>query len=76
MNRRLATLAVIVVILALAAPAFGVLLNLPAPAYGTLILTLLIGTPALSMIGAFGAARRSTPFTRAASSRGENGLTP
>lgn len=42
--------------LTLAAPVLGVLLNLPGPAYGTLILSLAIGTPALSMIGAFGAA--------------------
>jgi heme exporter protein B len=42
--------------LTLAAPAFGVLLNLPGPAFAALVLTLLIGTPALSMIGAFGAA--------------------
>ena len=42
--------------LTLAAPALGVLLNLPGPAYPWLALTLLIGTPALSIIGAFGAA--------------------
>jgi len=42
--------------LALAAPVLGILLNLPGPAYGTLITSLLLGTPALSMIGAFGAA--------------------
>lgn len=42
--------------LALAAPLFGVLLHLPAAAYLTLTLSLLIGTPALSMLGAFGAA--------------------
>lgn len=42
--------------LALAAPVLGVLLNLPGPAYGALIASLLIGTPALSIIGAFGAA--------------------
>lgn len=42
--------------LTLAAPAFGLLLNLPGPAYSWLVLTLLVGTPALSMIGAFGAA--------------------
>jgi heme exporter protein B len=42
--------------LTLAAPVFGVLLNLPGPAYGMLVLTLALGTPALSMIGAFGAA--------------------
>ena len=42
--------------LTLAAPVLGVLLNLPAAGYGWLVLSLLIGTPALSMIGSFGAA--------------------
>ena len=42
--------------LTLAAPALGFLLHLPGPAYGWLLLTLLIGTPALSLIGTFGAA--------------------
>lgn len=42
--------------LVLLAPVLGVLLNLPVAAYGWLVLSLLIGTPALSMIGAFGAA--------------------
>ena len=42
--------------LTLSAPVLGVLLNLPGPAYGLLVLTLALGTPALSMIGAFGAA--------------------
>ena len=42
--------------LTLAAPVLAVLLNLPGPAYGLLVLTLALGTPALSMIGAFGAA--------------------
>ena len=42
--------------LALAAPVLGVLLNLPSAGYLPLVLSLLIGTPALSMIGAFGAA--------------------
>ncbi len=42
--------------LALVAPVLGILLNLPGPAYGALVLSLLLGTPALSMIGAFGAA--------------------
>lgn len=42
--------------LALAAPVLAILLNLPAGAYGVLLLSLLAGTPALSMIGAFGAA--------------------
>ena len=42
--------------LTLAAPVLGVLLNLPAPGYGWLVLSLALGTPALSVIGAFGAA--------------------
>ena len=42
--------------LVLAAPVFGVLLNLPAPGYVWLVVSLAVGTPALSMIGAFGAA--------------------
>ncbi|MBV1904190.1 MAG: heme exporter protein CcmB [Marinosulfonomonas sp.] len=42
--------------LTLAAPVLGVLLNLPGPGFGWLLLSLAIGTPALSMIGAFGAA--------------------
>jgi heme exporter protein B len=42
--------------LTLAAPVFGLFLSLPESAYFWLIVTLLIGTPALSMIGAFGAA--------------------
>lgn len=42
--------------LTVAAPVFGVLLNLPLDAYVWLVLTLGIGTPALSFIGAFGAA--------------------
>ncbi len=42
--------------LVLAAPVLGVLLNLPGPAYPFLIFSLLVGTPALSVIGAFGAA--------------------
>jgi heme exporter protein B len=42
--------------LVLAAPVFGVLLNLPGPGYGWLVASLALGTPALSMIGAFGAA--------------------
>lgn len=42
--------------LALVAPALGVLLNLPDGAYGTLIGSLLVGTPALSLIGSVGAA--------------------
>lgn len=42
--------------LVLAAPVLGVLLNLPAAGYAPLVVSLALGTPALSMIGAFGAA--------------------
>ncbi|MCT2538444.1 heme exporter protein CcmB [Sedimentimonas flavescens] len=42
--------------LVLAAPVFGVLLHLPGPAYFWLVVSLLLGTPALSVLGAFGAA--------------------
>lgn len=42
--------------LVLAAPVLAVLLNLPGPAFGWLVLSLALGTPALSVIGAFGAA--------------------
>ena len=42
--------------LTLAAPVLGVLLNLPGPGYLWLLVSLALGTPALSMIGAFGAA--------------------
>ena len=42
--------------LALAAPILGVLLNLAAPGHLWLMVTLLLGTPALSIIGTFGAA--------------------
>lgn len=42
--------------LTLAAPVLGILLNLPAGGHFWLTMSLLIGTPALSMIGAFGAA--------------------
>jgi len=42
--------------LTLAAPLLGVLLNLPAPGYPWLALSLAVGTPALSVIGSFGAA--------------------
>lgn len=42
--------------LTMAAPILGVLLNLPDTAYLWLLISLLLGTPALSMIGAFGAA--------------------
>ena len=42
--------------LTLAAPLLGVLLNLPGPGYLWLTVSLALGTPALSVIGAFGAA--------------------
>ncbi|MBC9248209.1 heme exporter protein CcmB [Paracoccus sp. 11-3] len=42
--------------LVVAAPLFGLLLHLPAQAVPWLIISLLIGTPAMSMLGAFGAA--------------------
>ena len=42
--------------LVLVAPMLGVLLNLPGPGYGWLVISLAVGTPALSVIGAFGAA--------------------
>lgn len=42
--------------LVVAAPVFGLLLHLPAQAQGWLVAALLLGTPALSMLGAFGAA--------------------
>ncbi|MEY1555118.1 heme exporter protein CcmB [Yoonia sp. R2331] len=42
--------------LTLAAPVLGFLLHLPPQGYGILLLSLLLGTPALSMIGTFGAA--------------------
>jgi heme exporter protein B len=42
--------------LTLIAPGLGLLLNLPAGAYPWLIASLVLGTPALSVIGAFGAA--------------------
>ena len=42
--------------LAVFSQALGVLLNLDPTAYGWLFLSLMIGTPALSLIGAFGAA--------------------
>jgi heme exporter protein B len=42
--------------LAFLSPGLGVLMNLPGPGYGWLVVSLAIGTPALSMIGAFGAA--------------------
>lgn len=42
--------------LVLAAPVLGVLLNLPEEGYFWLVISLAVGTPALSVIGAFGAA--------------------
>lgn len=42
--------------LVLAAPVLGVLLNLPASGYAWLMVSLILGTPALSVIGTFGAA--------------------
>jgi heme exporter protein B len=42
--------------LVLAAPFLGILLNLPQQGFVWLVVSLLLGTPALSMIGTFGAA--------------------
>lgn len=42
--------------LVLAAPVLGILLNLPGPGYFWLVASLALGTPALSVIGTFGAA--------------------
>lgn len=42
--------------LVIAAPFFALLLNLPSAGYVPLVLSLLLGTPALSVIGTFGAA--------------------
>lgn len=42
--------------LVLAAPVLGVMLNFPGSANGVLVASLLVGTPSLSFIGAFGAA--------------------
>jgi len=42
--------------LVLASPLFALLLSLPAAGYGPLALSLALGTPALSVIGTFGAA--------------------
>ncbi|MEO1292369.1 MAG: heme exporter protein CcmB [Pseudomonadota bacterium] len=42
--------------LILAAPVLGAMLNLAPEAYGTLVVSLIVGTPALSLIGAIGAA--------------------
>lgn len=41
--------------LTLLAPVLGILLNLPGAAYGWLVVSLATGTPALSVIGTFGA---------------------
>lgn len=42
--------------LVLATPVFGLLLSLPSTGYAPLLVSLLLGTPALSVIGTFGAA--------------------
>jgi heme exporter protein B len=42
--------------LTILSPLLGLLFNLPAPGYGALVLSLAIGTPALSAVGAIGAA--------------------
>lgn len=42
--------------LTLAAPVLGILLHLPGPGHAPLVLSLLLGTPALSAVGSFGAA--------------------
>jgi heme exporter protein B len=42
--------------LTLLSPVLGILLNLPGTGYPWLVLSLALGTPALSLIGAFGAA--------------------
>lgn len=42
--------------LTLLSPVLGILLNLPGPGHVWLVLSLALGTPALSLIGAFGAA--------------------
>jgi len=42
--------------LTVAAPLLGILLNLPGAAYPTMLGAMLLGTPALSLIGAIGAA--------------------
>ena len=42
--------------LVLAAPVLAILLNLPGPGFFWLVLSLALGTPALSVIGTFGAA--------------------
>ncbi len=42
--------------LVIVSPILGMLMNLPDGAYGTLLISLLVGTPALSLIGSMGAA--------------------
>lgn len=42
--------------LVVASPLLGLLMNLPGEAYSTMVLSLLVGTPALSLIGSMGAA--------------------
>ncbi len=42
--------------LTLVSPVLGLLLNLPSSGYGWLMVSLVLGTPALSVIGTFGAA--------------------
>jgi heme exporter protein B len=42
--------------LTILAPVLGLLVNLPLEAYGVLVATMLVGTPAVSFIGAIGAA--------------------
>lgn len=42
--------------LTLMAPVLGLMLNLPSDAYGAMLLSLLIGTPVLSLLGGVGAA--------------------
>ena len=54
--------------LTIAAPLFGIFLNLAPQGYLWLTVGLALGTPALSMIGAFGAALTVGPQTRRPSS--------
>ena len=42
--------------LVLAAPAFALLMSLPVDGYAALVVSLFLGTPALSVVGSFGAA--------------------
>ena len=48
--------------LVVAAPVFGILLHLPSGAQGWLVAALLLGTPALSILGAFGGAAVNAAF--------------